>query len=56
MRRKRKTAIIEGYVPRIVNGESIATVARAVNYNAEVLENLIKRVEKLEQKVSERNE
>ena len=50
MKRRRKTAIIEGYVPRIINGESIATIGRAVNYNADVLEDLIKRVEKLEQK------
>lgn len=48
MKSERKTAIISGSVPRIVNGSEIAVIGRAVNYNADVLEELIKRVERLE--------
>lgn len=53
MNSERKTAVISGTVPRIVNGLEIAVIGRTVNYNADILEELIKRVEMLEKKVGE---
>ena len=43
-----KVARLKGFTHNIVNGHDLAVVGRAVNYNAEILEKLIERVEKLE--------
>ena len=53
MKGERKTATIRGYVPRIVNGTEITVIGKAVNYNADLLEELIQRVERLEKKLGD---
>lgn len=49
----RKTCTISGYFSRIINGDDVATVARAVNKNADVLEKLIARVDDLEKQLKD---
>ena len=49
----RKTCTISGYFSWIVNGDDVATVARAVNKNADVLEKLIARVDDLEKQLKD---
>lgn len=49
----RKTCTISGRFSWIVNGDEVATVARAVNKNADVLEKLIARVDDLEKQLKD---
>lgn len=48
MEHERRTATISGKVRHFGNGSEVALIGRVVNYNAEVLEELIRRVETLE--------
>ncbi len=49
----RKTCTISGYFSWIINGDDVATVARAVNRNADVLEKLIAKVDDLEKQLKD---
>ncbi len=49
----RKTCTIRGNFSMIVNGDEVATVAKAVNKNADILEKLITRVEDLEKQLKD---
>jgi len=48
---KKRVAKIEGEVKRVFNGYDIARIGSVVNYNAEVLLDLLKRVEELENRL-----
>ena len=53
---KKQAAKIQGEVKHVFNGYDIARIGSAVNYNAEVLLDLLKRVEKLENRQREDGE
>lgn len=53
---KKQVAKIKGNVKRIFNGDDIALIGSAININAEVLNDLIKRVEELENRQREDDE
>ncbi len=50
---KDKIVKISGRFAWVVNGDDICTVARAVNCNADVLEELSEKVERLEKQIGE---
>lgn len=53
---KKRVAKIEGEVKHVFNGYDIARIGSVVNYNAEVLLDLLKRVEELENRPREDGE
>ncbi len=50
---KDKPCTIYGSFSWVVNGDDVATVARALNRNAEILEKLIARVDDLEKQLKD---
>ena len=52
-RLKDKITKISGSFSWVVNGDELCTVARAVNYNADVLEELLNKIEKLEKQIAD---
>lgn len=51
-----KVVKLTGEVPMFNHQESIAVIGRAVNYNAEILDKLIERVDELEQTIKKMKE
>lgn len=45
---------LHGTIRNVFNAGEIATIGKCVNYNAEILENLIERVEVLEKQMEDR--
>lgn len=52
-RLKDKIAKISGSFSWVINGDELCTVAMAVNRNADVLEELLNKIEKLEKQIAD---
>ena len=52
-RLKDKITKISGSFSWVVNGDELCAVARAVNRNADVLEELLNKIEKLEKQIAD---